>query len=84
MRVPSSLRVYHLLRRNKAPGKKAASTKPRKKRVRRTLVKLWAARGELCSKDRRGKCKTYSLVIPAGMIQSKMFVEGSGRIHLSI
>ena len=37
---PSSLRVYHFEIKNKAPGKKAASTKPRKNRVRRAPINL--------------------------------------------
>ena len=41
VRNPSSVRVYHLERRNKAPGKNAASTKPRKNRVRSAPTKLW-------------------------------------------
>ena len=40
MRDPSSDFVYHLLRRNSAPGKKAASTKPKKKRVNSAPTKL--------------------------------------------
>lgn len=40
VRWPSSLRLYHFDSRKSAPGKKAASTKPRKKRVRRAPKKL--------------------------------------------
>lgn len=40
VRRPSSLFVYHLESRSRAPGKKHASTKPRKNRVRRAPVKL--------------------------------------------
>lgn len=40
VRVPSSLRLYHLLIRKSDPGKKAASTKPRKKRVSSAPTKL--------------------------------------------
>ena len=40
MRVPNSLRLYHLLSRNRHPGKKAASTKPKKKRVSSAPTKL--------------------------------------------
>ena len=40
MRRPSSLRLYHLLIMKSAPGKKAASTKPRKKRVNNAPTKL--------------------------------------------
>jgi hypothetical protein len=32
--------LYHFDRRKRAPGEKAASTKPRKNRVRRACVKL--------------------------------------------
>lgn len=39
-RRPSSSRLYHFERRKSAPGKKAASTKPRKKRVSRAPTKL--------------------------------------------
>jgi len=42
VRSPSSDRLYHFERRKRAPGKKEASTKPRKNRVRRAAVKLWA------------------------------------------
>jgi hypothetical protein len=38
----SSLRVYHLERMSSAPGKKAASTKPRKKRITTMPLKLVA------------------------------------------
>lgn len=38
---PSSFLVYHLDSRNSAPGKKAASTKPRKNRVSSAPTKLW-------------------------------------------
>ncbi len=40
VRTPSSLRVYHFERRKSAPGKNAASTKPRKNRVRSAPTKL--------------------------------------------
>ena len=40
VRTPSSDRLYHFDNRNKAPGKNAASTKPRKKRVRSAPTKL--------------------------------------------
>lgn len=40
VRTPSSSRLYHLLRRNSAPGKNAASTMPRKSRVQRAVMKL--------------------------------------------
>jgi len=40
VRRPSSERLYHFDRRKRAPGKKAASTKPRKNRVRRAPAKL--------------------------------------------
>ena len=40
MRVPSSLRLYHFEMRKSAPGKNAASTNPRKKRVRSAPMKL--------------------------------------------
>ena len=33
VRKPSSLRVYHALRKYKQPGKYAASTKPKKNRM---------------------------------------------------
>lgn len=39
----SSLRVYHFEIRKRAPGKKAASTNPRKNRVRSAPVKLCVA-----------------------------------------
>ena len=38
---PNSSFLYHLLSKNKAPGKNAASTNPRKNRVRRQPTKLW-------------------------------------------
>jgi hypothetical protein len=41
MRRPSSERLYHFDRRKRAPGKKAASTKPSRNRVRKAPVKLW-------------------------------------------
>jgi len=37
---PSSLLLYHFDRRKRAPGKKAASTNPRKKRVSNAPTKL--------------------------------------------
>ena len=40
MRVPSSLRLYHLLSRKRHPGKKDVSTKPKKKRVSNAPTKL--------------------------------------------
>jgi hypothetical protein len=40
VRRPSSERLYHFDSRKRAPGKKAASKKPRKNRVRRACVKL--------------------------------------------
>ena len=40
MRVPSSLRLYHLLSRKRHPGKKDVSTKPKKKRVSNASTKL--------------------------------------------
>lgn len=40
IRDPSSDFVYHLLSKKSAPGKNAASTKPKKKRVRSALTKL--------------------------------------------
>lgn len=42
VRSPSSLRVYHFDKRKRAPGKNAASIKPRKKRVRSAPTKLVA------------------------------------------
>jgi hypothetical protein len=40
VRWPSSLRLYHFESKNNAPGKNAASTKPKKNRVMKTPVKL--------------------------------------------
>ena len=40
VRSPSSDRLYHFESRKREPGKNAASTKPRKKRVSRAPVKL--------------------------------------------
>lgn len=38
--MPSSLRLYHFESRKSAPGKKAASTNPRKNRVSSAPMKL--------------------------------------------
>jgi hypothetical protein len=61
VRSPSSECLYHFDRRKRAPGKKAASTKPRKNRVRRAPVKLWVAPANECRKKGKPmKCQALT------------------------
>jgi hypothetical protein len=58
---PNSLGLYHLERRNKAPGKNAASTNPMKNRVRRAPVYLPK---EQLRQGNVKKCRIYVVVVP--------------------
>lgn len=64
VRTPSSDRLYHFDNRNKAPGKNAASTNPRKKRVSSAPVKLNLVRMDLNRVFVRG---THLVVIPVSV-----------------
>ena len=63
VRVPSSLRLYHFDMRKSAPGKNAASTKPRKKRVRSAPMKLVGVKsGDISRDEICASCRSDSLV----------------------
>ena len=73
VRVPSSLRLYHFEMRKSAPGKNAASTKPRKKRVRSAPMKLTAAQAGQISTYKGYESLTFDVqthlsVIPVDMV----------------
>lgn len=72
LRNPTSFRLYHFDIKNRAPGKKAASAKPKKKRVSNAPTKLNTISQDFRSRGKEGKTQTLSWFLQDMYIRQKL------------